>query len=109
MKTSRVAFHTPCSLQHGLNLNNRVETILERAGYEICTVADAHLCCGSAGTYSMLQVELSTRLRENKQACLTVDQPDVIATANIGCQLHIAQGLNIPVIHWIELLDRALV
>jgi len=108
MKTSRVAFHTPCSLQHGLNLNNRVETILQRAGYEICTVADAHLCCGSAGTYSMLQVELSTRLRENKQACLTVDQPDVIATANIGCQLHIAQGLNIPVLHWIELLDRAL-
>jgi glycolate oxidase iron-sulfur subunit len=57
----------------------------------------------------MLQVELSTRLRKNKQACLTVDQPDVIATANIGCQLHIAQGLNIPVLHWIELLDRALV
>lgn len=108
-KRSRVAFHTPCTLQHGLGLNNRVETILQRAGYEICEVADAHLCCGSAGTYSMLQVELSTRLRKNKQACLTVDQPDVIATANIGCQLHIAQGLNIPVLHWIELLDRALV
>jgi len=107
-KRSRVAFHTPCSLQHGLALNSRVETILQRAGYEICSVADAHLCCGSAGTYSIMQAELSTRLRKNKQACLTIDQPDVIATANIGCQLHIAQGMNIPVLHWIELINQAL-
>jgi len=104
----RVAFHTPCTLQHGLGLNHRVETMLEHLGYEICAVTDAQLCCGSAGTYSMLQVELSTRLRENKQACLTADRPDVIATANIGCQLHLAQGLDIPVRHWIELIDQAL-
>jgi glycolate oxidase iron-sulfur subunit len=101
---TRVAVHTPCTMQHGLGLNNRVERLLERLGYEICRVEEAHLCCGSAGTYSMLQPTLSVQLRENKQKALSVDAPDLIATANIGCQLHLAQGGNTAVVHWIELL-----
>ncbi|MCP4472642.1 MAG: glycolate oxidase subunit GlcF [Gammaproteobacteria bacterium] len=100
----RVAVHTPCTMQHGLGLGNRVERLLALAGYEICRVEEAHLCCGSAGTYSMLQPALSMRLKVNKQNALSVDQPDVIATANIGCQLQLAQGESKPVVHWIELI-----
>jgi glycolate oxidase iron-sulfur subunit len=100
----RVAVHTPCTMQHGLGINNRVERLLAGAGYEICRVEDAHLCCGSAGTYSILQPVLATQLRKNKIDALSKDRPDVIATANIGCQLHLAQGNDIPVVHWIELL-----
>ncbi len=100
----RVAVHTPCSMQHGLGINGRVERLLERAGYVICRVEEAHLCCGSAGTYSMLQPALATQLRANKIAALSVDRPEIIATANIGCQLHLAQGNDVPVVHWIELL-----
>jgi len=100
----RIAVHTPCSMQHGLGINGRVERLLQRAGYEICRVEDAHLCCGSAGTYSMLQRTLATQLRTNKITALTVDRPEIIATANIGCQLHLAQVSDIPVVHWIELL-----
>jgi len=100
----RVAVHTPCTMQHGLGINHRMERLLANAGHEICQVEDAHLCCGSAGTYSMLQPALATQLRKNKITALSIDQPEVIATANIGCQVHLAQGNNIPVVHWIELL-----
>ena len=100
----RVAVHTPCTMQHGLGLNNRVEGLLAKIGYQICRIEDAHLCCGSAGTYSMLQPAISSQLQQNKLQALSVDQPDVIATANIGCQLHLAQGNGIPVVHWIELI-----
>ena len=100
----RVAVHTPCTMQHGLGINHRMEHLLAHAGHEICQVEDTHLCCGSAGTYSMLQPVLATQLRKNKITALTLDQPEVIATANIGCQVHLAQGNNIPVVHWIELL-----
>ena len=100
----RVAVHTPCTMQHGLGINHRVEGLLARAGHEICQVEDAHLCCGSAGTYSMLQPVLATQLRKNKITALCIDQPEVIATANIGCQMHLAQGNKIPVVHWIELM-----
>ncbi len=100
----RVAVHTPCTMQHGLGINNRVEQVLAKAGYEICRVEDAHLCCGSAGTYSMLQPALSVKLRETRQKALSVDAPELIATANIGCQLHLAQGGNVTVVHWIELI-----
>ncbi len=100
----RVAVHTPCTLQHGLGLNGRVEKLLVRAGYQICRVEDAHLCCGSAGTYSVLQPEISARLRQDKVEALSADQPEIIVTANIGCQLHLAQGNRIPVVHWVELL-----
>lgn len=103
----RVAFHTPCSMQHGLKINGTVEGLLRKAGYQLCQVADAHLCCGSAGTYSMLQPELSGQLRANKQRSLGVDSPDIIASANVGCQLQLAQGSETPVVHWIELIARA--
>ena len=103
----RVAFHTPCTMQHGMGLKGVVEGLLEKVGYQVCDVADAHLCCGSAGTYSMLQPKLSTQLRHNKQAALTIDSPELIATANIGCQLHIANGAEMPVRHWVELLNEA--
>jgi len=100
----RVAVHTPCTMQHGLGINSRVERLLAKIGHEICQVEDAHLCCGSAGTYSMLQPALANQLRKNKIEALSKDRPEVIATANIGCQVHLAQGNNTPVVHWIELL-----
>ena len=100
----RVAVHTPCTMQHGLGLNHRVERLLAKIGYQICRIEEAHLCCGSAGTYSMLQPAISKQLQQNKVQALTVDQPDVIATANIGCQLQLAQGNRTPVVHWIELI-----
>ncbi len=101
----RVAFHSPCTLQHGQQLHGVVESVLRRAGCQLTAVPDAHLCCGSAGTYSLLQPELSRRLLRNKLAALEGDRPDVIASANIGCQLHLASAAGIPVRHWIELLD----
>ena len=100
----RVAVHTPCTMQHGLGLGNRVERLLGDLGYKICRVEEAHLCCGSAGTYSMLQPAMSRKLQQNKWRALGVDHPDVIVTANIGCQVHLAQGGGTPVVHWIELL-----
>ena len=102
----RVAFHAPCSLQHGMQIRGEVEEILRAIGHELLPVADAHLCCGSAGTYSILQPELSSALRRNKLAALEADRPNVIATANIGCQTHLAAGTSRPVRHWIELLDE---
>ena len=96
-------------MQHGLGINHRVEKILKHVGYHVCEVEEAHLCCGSAGTYSILQPQLSARLRENKQRALSCDQPDVIATANVGCQLQLARGSKLPVVHWLELLEQALV
>lgn len=104
----RVAFHSPCTLQHGLKLTGTVETILQKAGFELTPVADAHLCCGSAGTYSILQAELSKQLLTNKLQALQALQPQVIATANIGCQMHLATAAKVRVVHWIELLDQAL-
>jgi glycolate oxidase iron-sulfur subunit len=103
-----VAFHSPCSLQHGLRLNGVVEPILGDAGFTLTAVPDAHLCCGSAGTYSLLQPELSKRLRDNKVRALESGAPQVVATANIGCLAQIESGAAVPVVHWIELLDRRL-
>ena len=100
----RVAVHTPCTMQHGLGLNNRIEGLLAKIGYQICRIEDGHLCCGSAGTYSMLQPAISSQLQHNKLRALKVDQPDVIATANIGCQLQLTEGNSTPVVHWIELI-----
>ena len=101
----RISFHAPCTLQHGQGLAGRVEALLRRAGYELLPVRDAHLCCGSAGTYSITQPRLSRRLRENKLAALQQGSPELIATANIGCLLHLASSSNIGVKHWITLLD----
>ena len=103
--SQKVAFHSPCTLQHGMKLVGRVEEILHALGLELTPVRDSHLCCGSAGTYSLLQPELSRQLKANKLAALEAGRPDVIATANIGCLAHLADGAKPPVRHWIELLD----
>jgi glycolate oxidase iron-sulfur subunit len=105
----KVAFQAPCSLQHGLRLKGRVEEILQALGLELTPVADPHLCCGSAGTYSILQPEFSEQLKANKLAALHAGRPDVIATANIGCLAHLANGAKRPIRHWIELLDERMV
>jgi len=104
----RVAFHAPCTLQHGLKLQGKVEALLESLGYSLTDVPNAHLCCGSAGTYSILQPELSQRLLANKIAALTSGNPAAILTANIGCQMHLQTATRLPVRHWIEALDAGL-
>ncbi|HZX31224.1 MAG TPA: glycolate oxidase subunit GlcF [Rhodocyclaceae bacterium] len=104
----KIAFHSPCTLQHGLKIRGAIEAILAQAGFQLTAVADAHLCCGSAGTYSVLQPGLSRRLRDNKLAALTAGAPAVIATANIGCLTHLQAGSALPVRHWIELIDEVL-
>jgi glycolate oxidase iron-sulfur subunit len=104
----KVAFHSPCTLQHALKIRGSVESLLTAAGFTLTHVPDGHLCCGSAGTYSILQPELSQRLLAEKVAALEQGAPDIVATANIGCQTHIASGTTRPVRHWIELLDAHL-
>ena len=101
----RVAFHPPCSLQHGQKVRGVVEAILAGLGHELVPVDEAHLCCGSAGTYSLLQPELSGQLRARKLSNLQARGPDLIATANIGCQTHLAAASGVPVVHWISLLE----
>jgi glycolate oxidase iron-sulfur subunit len=105
----KIAFHSPCTLQHAQQLNGVVEDILTRAGFSLTQVADAHLCCGSAGTYSILQADLSQQLLDNKLSALQHGEPDIIATANIGCQMHIASKADVPVKHWLELIEQQLV
>ena len=100
----KIAFQSPCTLQHGQKLAGVVEKILRDLGFHLTTVPDAHLCCGSAGTYSILQPSLSQRLRARKLAALQSDSPELIVTANIGCLAHLAAGAAVPVRHWIELL-----
>jgi glycolate oxidase iron-sulfur subunit len=104
----RLAFHCPCTLQHAQKLGGAVESVLSRLGFNLTAVPDAHLCCGSAGTYSITQPELSHRLRDNKMNALESGRPQVIATANIGCQTHLAGAGRTPVRHWIELIEEAL-
>ena len=104
----KIAFHSPCSLQHGQKLPGLAEGLLTRLGYELTPVADGHLCCGSAGSYSLLQPTLARQLRDNKLASLAAGGPDCIATANVGCQLHLESGTRLPVRHWIELVDEVL-
>ena len=105
---TKLSFHSPCTLQHGMQIRGVVEEILQAAGFELSYVANAHLCCGSAGTYSILQPELSQQLLKNKLAALESSNPDHIATANIGCLMHLKSGAALPVKHWIELLDERL-
>ena len=103
-----VAYHAPCSLQHGLKQKGVVEAVLREAGFTLTPVPDAHLCCGSAGTYSILQPELSGQLLASKVKALESGNPSALCTANIGCLLHIESGASKPMAHWIELLDRRL-
>jgi len=103
---SRIAYHASCTLQHGQQITGVVEPLLRLAGYELTYVPDGHLCCGSAGTYSLLQTDLSQRLLTNKTGALESGGPDAIATANIGCLAHIQSGTQVPVRHWVELLEE---
>jgi len=100
----KIAFHPPCTLQHGLKLSGTVETILSSVGFDLLAVNNSHLCCGSAGTYSIFQPNISRQLRTNKLEALQLHQPEIIATANIGCQQHLRTGADVDVVHWIELL-----
>jgi glycolate oxidase iron-sulfur subunit len=108
LRGRKVAFHSPCSLQHGQRITGVVERLLTAAGCELQPVANSHLCCGSAGTYSLLQPDLANTLRSDKLAALQAGEPETIATANIGCLSHLQGATALPVRHWIELLDEAL-
>ena len=103
---ARVVFQSPCTLQHGQKLAGRVESLLEDMGVSILPVRDGHLCCGSAGVYSLVQKTLSEKLREEKMQSLLAGKPDVILTANIGCQQHLQQSTDVPVLHWVEYICR---
>ena len=109
-KRGTVAWQAPCTLQHGQRISTagRVEALLEAAGYALAPVASPHLCCGSAGTYSILQADLSRQLRERKLETLMGGRPESIATANIGCLEHLRAASPVPVKHWVELIDEAL-
>ncbi len=104
----RVAYHPPCTLQHGQQIRGKVESVLRAVGVDVTLCADSHLCCGSAGTYSVLQPELSYQLRDNKLKNLEATQADEIVSANIGCLTHLQSGTDTPVRHWVELIDSAL-
>ncbi|WP_312830680.1 glycolate oxidase subunit GlcF [Pseudomonas rhodesiae] len=104
----RLAFHCPCTLQHAQKLGGSVETVLRRLGFSLTDVPDGHLCCGSAGTYSITQPQLSRQLRDNKMNALESGNPEVIVTANIGCQTHLESAGRTPVRHWIEQVEEAL-
>ncbi|MEO6293419.1 MAG: heterodisulfide reductase-related iron-sulfur binding cluster, partial [Burkholderiaceae bacterium] len=106
----QVAFHPPCTLQHGQQLRGGVEEHLGSLGFKVNVAScESHLCCGSAGTYSVLQPELAYQLRDRKLGNLADMQPAVIVSANIGCITHLQSGTATPVKHWVELLDAALV
>lgn len=102
-----VAYHSACSLQHGQKITVQPKALLAAAGFTVKDVPEAHLCCGSAGTYNLLQPEIATRLRDRKVANIARVKPDVIAAGNIGCITQIASGTGIPVVHTVELLDWA--
>jgi len=104
----RIAFHPPCTLQHGQQIRGKVEGVLRAAGVDVVLCADSHLCCGSAGTYSVLHPEIAHELRDRKLANLEATGATQIVSANIGCMSHLQSGTDTPVRHWIELLDRAL-
>jgi glycolate oxidase iron-sulfur subunit len=104
----RVAFHPPCTLQHGQKIRGVVERLLAACGATLVPVADSHLCCGSAGTYSVLQPALSSELKARKVRALSAHQPHVILSANVGCITHIQSGTELPVRHWLEWIDERL-
>ena len=104
----RIAVHCPCTLQHALKLGGAVEAVLTRLGFNLTAVPDGHLCCGSAGTYSLTQPILARQLRDNRLNALESGRPQLIVTSNIGCQSHLASAGRTPVMHWIERVDQSL-
>jgi glycolate oxidase iron-sulfur subunit len=107
-KGLRVAYHAACSLQHGQQVKTAPKDLLKRVGFDVVEPADSHLCCGSAGTYNLLQPEISAQLKARKVETLESKKPDVIAAGNIGCMMQIGSGTGVPVVHTVELLDWAL-
>lgn len=106
-RDTRVAYHAACSLQHGQQIKTHPKTLLKNAGFEVVEPADAHLCCGSAGTYNLMQPAISKQLKTRKVQTLEAKSPDIIATGNIGCMMQIGSGTGVPVVHTVELLDWA--
>ncbi len=106
-KNLKVAYHAACSLQHGQQIKTQPKTLLKRAGFEVVEPSEAHLCCGSAGTYNLMQPEISTQLKQRKITHLEATKPDIIASGNIGCMVQIGSGTNVPIVHMVELLDWA--
>ena len=106
-KPIKVAYHAACSLQHGQQIKAHPKTLLKKVGYDVVEPHEAHLCCGSAGTYNLLQPKLSASLKERKVKNLMDTAPDVIAAGNIGCMIQIGSTAGIPIVHTVELLDWA--
>jgi len=106
-KGLRVAYHAACSLQHGQQIKTAPKDLLKRVGFEVVEPADSHLCCGSAGTYNLLQPEISQQLKARKVQTLEAKAPQIIAAGNIGCMMQIGSGTGVPVVHTVELLDWA--
>jgi glycolate oxidase iron-sulfur subunit len=106
-KDLTVAYHAACSLQHGQKIKSAPKDLLKRAGFRVVEPADSHLCCGSAGTYNLMQPEISTQLKDRKVRTLEARAPDLIAAGNIGCMMQIGSGTALPVVHTVELLDWA--
>jgi glycolate oxidase iron-sulfur subunit len=106
-KGIRVAYHAACSLQHGQKVKSAPKDLLKKAGFEVVEPADSHLCCGSAGTYNLMQPEISAKLKERKVKTLEAREPDIIAAGNIGCMMQIGSGTEVPIVHTVELLDWA--
>jgi glycolate oxidase iron-sulfur subunit len=106
--TPAISWHCPCTAQHGQQLDRPTREVLTRLGFNLPSVTDAHLCCGSAGTYSLFHADLASELRSRKLDALLASEPEQVVTANIGCQMHLAGGTDTPVVHWIELVARQL-
>jgi glycolate oxidase iron-sulfur subunit len=103
----RVAYHAACSLQHGQQVKTAPKDVLKRLGFEVVEPTDSHLCCGSAGTYNLMQPEISSELKRRKVATLEAKAPEVIAAGNIGCMMQIGSGTTVPIVHTVELVDWA--
>ncbi len=103
----RVAYHSACSLQHGQQIRQEPKQLLAEAGFKVVEIPEGHLCCGSAGTYNILQPDIATQLRERKVRAIESTAPEIIAAGNIGCMTQIASGTGIPVLHTVQLLDWA--
>ena len=102
-----VTYHSACSLQHGQKITSAPKALLEKAGFKVADVPEGHICCGSAGTYNLLQPEIAEQLRDRKLANIATTRPDVIAAGNIGCMTQIGSAAKVPVLHTVELLDWA--
>jgi glycolate oxidase iron-sulfur subunit len=103
----KIAYHSACSLQHGQQIKTAPKDLLRKAGFTVVEPADSHLCCGSAGTYNLMQPDISDQLKSRKIKTLEAKSPDIIAAGNIGCMMQIGQGTDVPMVHTVELLDWA--